>query len=134
MWSAMSGDTGLWDAANAEATLPAQDVERAKAFYAEQLGLSPTSEDKVGVHFVVGGTRFRLFRSGGSASGTHTQLALMVADVAGQVSALRSRGLRFEDYDYPNLKTVDGVADLGYAKAAWFKDSEGNLLGIAQLT
>jgi catechol-2,3-dioxygenase len=133
MWAAM-GETGLWDAAIAEATLPAQDIERAKAFYAEQLGLSPTSEDKVGVHFVVGGTRFRLFRSGGSASGSHTQLALMVGDVAAQVSALRSRGLRFEEYDYPNLKTVDGVADLGYAKAAWFKDSEGNLLGIAQLT
>lgn len=130
----MGGEEGLWDAANAEATLPAQDIERAKAFYAEQLGLSPTSEDKVGVHFVVGGTRFRLFRSGGSASGTHTQLALMVGDVAAQVSALRSRGLRFEEYDYPNLKTVDGIADLGYAKAAWFKDSEGNLLGIAQQT
>src|ERR1700719_2714131 len=66
MWTAMGGETGLWDTANAEATLPAQDIERAKAFYAEQLGLSPTSEDKVGVHFVVGGTRFRLFRSGGS--------------------------------------------------------------------
>jgi catechol-2,3-dioxygenase len=130
----MGGDDRLWDAANAEATLPAQDVERAKAFYAERLGLSPTSEDKVGVHFVVGGTRFRLFKSGGSASGTHTQLALMVGDVAAQVGALRSRGLRFEEYDYPNLKTVDGVADLGYAKAAWFKDSEGNLLGIAELT
>jgi hypothetical protein len=86
------------------------------------------------VHFVVGGTRFRLFRSGGSASGTHTQLALMVDDVAAQVSSLRSRGLSFVEYDYPNLKTVDGIADLGYAKAAWFKDSEGNLLGIAQLT
>jgi catechol-2,3-dioxygenase len=129
----MGGETRLWDAAIAEATLPAQDIERAKAFYAEQLGLTPTSEDKVGVHFVVGGTRFRLFRSGGSASGSHTQLALMVGDVAAQVSALRTRGLSFEEYDYPNLKTVDGVADLGYAKAAWFKDSEGNLLGIAQL-
>jgi catechol-2,3-dioxygenase len=130
----MGGDVGLWEAANAEATLPAQDVARAKAFYAERLGLSPTSEDKLGVHFVVGGTRFRLFKSGGSASGTHTQLALMVGDVAAQVGALRARGLQFEEYDYPNLKTVNGVADLGYAKAAWFKDSEGNLLGIAELT
>lgn len=130
----MADAAGLWEAANAEATLPAQDIERAKAFYAERLGLSPTSEDKVGVHFVVGGTRFRLFRSGGTASGSHTQLALMVGDVKAQVSALRSRGLKFEEYDYPNLKTVDGIADLGYAKAAWFKDSEGNLLGIAELT
>jgi catechol-2,3-dioxygenase len=123
----------MWETAQAEATLPAQDLDRAKAFYSEKLGLTPTSEDKVGVHFVVGGTRFRLFRSGGTASGTHTQLALIVSDIAGQVRALQSRGLHFEDYDYPNLKTIDGVADLGYAKAAWFKDSEGNLLGIAQM-
>jgi len=89
----------MWETAQAEATLPAQDLDRAKAFYSEKLGLTPTSEDKVGVHFVVGGTRFRLFRSGGTASGTHTQLALIVSDIAGQVRALQSRGLRFEDYD-----------------------------------
>ena len=124
----------MWETANAEATLPASDLDRAKAFYSERLGLSPTSEDRTGVHFVVGGTRFRLFRSGGVASGTHTQLAFMVGDLDGQVRLLRSRGLHFEAYDYPNLKTVDAVADLGYARAAWFKDSEGNLLGIAQLT
>lgn len=124
----------IWETAVAEATLPARDLERAKSFYAERLGLDAVSEDETGVHFVVGGTRFRLFRSGGSASGSHTQLALMVSDVAAQVEALRGRGVSFEEYDYPNLKTVDGIADLGYARAAWFKDSEGNLLGIAQRT
>ena len=123
----------LWETAIAEATLPAKDLDRAKNFYAERLGLVPTSEDKTGVHFVVGGTRFRLFRSGGSASGSHTQLALMVGDIDAQVQTLRGRGLSFEVYDYPNLKTVDGIADLGYARAAWFKDSEGNLLGIAEV-
>ena len=124
----------LWETAVAEATLPAKDLERAKSFYSERLGLLATSEDKTGVHFVVGGTRFRLFRSGGSASGSHTQLALIVSDIEAQVRALRERGVSFEEYDYPNLKTVEGVADMGYARAAWFKDSEGNLLGIAQLT
>ena len=123
----------LWESAIAEATLPAKDLDRAKNFYAERLGLVPTSEDKAGIHFVVGGTRFRLFRSGGSASGSHTQLALMVSDIDAQVQSLRGRGLSFEEYDYPNLKTVDGIADLGYARAAWFKDSEGNLLGIAEV-
>jgi catechol-2,3-dioxygenase len=123
----------LWDTAVAEATLPAQDLDRARQFYAERLGLSPTSEDKLGIHFVLGGTRFRLFRSGGSASGSHTQLALMVGDIDAHVRTLRERGVRFEEYDYPNLKTVDGIADLGYSRAAWFKDSEGNLLGIAEL-
>lgn len=124
----------LWDDAIAEATLPAKDLERAKNFFAARLDLTPTSEDETGVHFVVGGTRFRLFRSGGSASGSHTQLALMVRDIDAQVQTLRERGLSFEQYDYPNLKTVDDIADLGYARAAWFKDSEGNLLGIAELT
>lgn len=123
----------LWASAIAEATLPAKDLERAKSFYAERLGLTATSETETGVHYIVGGTRFRLFRSGGSASGSHTQLALMVTDVDAQVQALRERGVSFEEYDYPNLKTVDGIADLGYARAAWFKDSEGNLLGIAEL-
>jgi len=134
MQGEMGADTQLWEAAYAEATLPAKDLERAKAFYADHLGMSPTSEDQAGVHFVVGGTRFRLYRSGGTASGSHTQLALIVGDVAAQVKALGARGLQFEAYDYPNLKTVEGVADLGYAKAAWFKDSEGNLLGMAELT
>lgn len=124
----------MWDAATAEATLPAKDLDRARTFYSERLGLEPTTEDRQGIHFVVGGTRFRLFRSGGSASGAHTQLALMVHDIDAHVQSLRDRGLSFEEYDYPNLKTVDSIADLGYARAAWFKDSEGNLLGIAELT
>ncbi|HKC19162.1 MAG TPA: VOC family protein [Candidatus Dormibacteraeota bacterium] len=123
----------LWDGAIAEATLPAKDLERARNFYAERLGLTATSENETGIHFTVGGTRFRLFRSGGSASGSHTQLALTVGDLDARVRDLRERGVSFEEYDYPNLKTVDGIADLGYARAAWFKDSEGNLLGIAQL-
>ena len=124
----------MWDSAYAEATLPVKDLERAKTFYSDRLGLNPTSEDRVGVHFVMGGTRFRLFRSGGTASGAHTQLAFMVGDLNELLDDLKSRGLEFENYDYANLKTVDGIADLGYARAAWFKDSEGNLLGIAQLS
>jgi catechol-2,3-dioxygenase len=124
----------IWETAVAEATLPAKDLERAKDFYTERLGLTVTSQDEIGIHFIVGGSRFRLFRSGGSASGSHTQLALVVSDISAKVLALRARGVAFEEYDYPNLKTVDGVADLGYARAAWFKDSEGNLLGIAQVT
>jgi catechol-2,3-dioxygenase len=123
----------LWDGAFAEATLPAKDLDRARTYYAERLGLTSTSETETGIHYVVGGTRFRLFRSGGSASGSHTQLALMVTDIDAQVRALRERGVTFEEYDYPNLTTVDGIADLGYARAAWFKDTEGNLLGIAEL-
>ena len=116
-----------------ETTIPAQDLERARAFYAEKLGLTPRSEGPIGLRFrLANGTRFRLFRSGGKASGMHTQMAIMVDDLVAAVTELRARGVQFEDYDSPGLKTIDGIADVGYAKAAWFKDSEGNLLGIAQ--
>lgn len=130
----MGDQSEMWDSAYAEATLPAKDLDRARSFYSHRLGLDAISEDRAGVHFVMGGTRFRLFRSGGAASGAHTQLAFIVVDLLSVVNELKSRGLEFEEYDYPTLKTIDGVADLGYARAAWFKDSEGNLLGIAQLT
>jgi len=124
---------GLLERAVLETTIPVQDLERARSFYAEKLGLTPTSEGKIGLRFrLADGGRFRLFRSGGTASGTHTQMAMMVDDLVAVVKELRARGLQFEEYDSPTLKTTGGIADLGYAKAAWFKDSEGNLIGIAE--
>ena len=126
-------DVGMLKNALVETTIPAQDLERARAYYAEKLGLTPTSEGPIGLRYrLADGTRFRLFRSGGKASGTHTQMALMVEDLVTAVKELRSRGVQFEEYDSPRLKTTDGIADVGYAKAAWFKDSEGNLIGISQ--
>jgi predicted enzyme related to lactoylglutathione lyase len=126
-------DMGRLENALVETTIPAQDLERAKAFYAEKLGLTPTSEERIGLRYrLADGTRFRLFRSGGKASGTHTQMALMVEDLAAAVNELRARGVQIEEYDSPGLKTTNGIADVGYAKAAWFKDSEGNLIGISQ--
>jgi catechol 2,3-dioxygenase-like lactoylglutathione lyase family enzyme len=124
---------GLLERAVLETTIPVQDLERARSFYAEKLGLIPTSEGKIGLRFrLADGGRFRLFRSGGKASGTHTQMAMMVDDVVAVVNELRARGLQFEEYDSPTLKTTGGIADLGYARAAWFKDSEGNLIGISE--
>ncbi len=124
---------GILERALVESTIPAQDLERAKAFYAEKLGLTPTSEERIGLRYrLADGTRFRLFRSSGKASGVHTQMALMVEDLLATVQDLRSRGVKFEEYDSPGLKTKDGIADVGYARAAWLKDSEGNLIGISQ--
>jgi predicted enzyme related to lactoylglutathione lyase len=124
---------GILERALVESTIPAQDLERARVLYAEKLGLTPRSEERIGLRFrLADGARFRLFRSGGKASGAHTQMALMVDDLSVAVQELRSRGVKFEDYDGPGLKTTDGIADVGYARAAWFKDSEGNLIGISQ--
>jgi 4-hydroxyphenylpyruvate dioxygenase-like putative hemolysin len=79
---------------------------------------------------MAGGTGFGVFRSGGTPSGTHTQMALEVPDVEQAVKDFRARGVKFEEYDSPMLKTVDGIADIGGTKAAWFKDSEGNVIGL----
>jgi predicted enzyme related to lactoylglutathione lyase len=111
--------------------LPAQDLERAKAFYREKLGLTPTREERgLVLYEMAGGTGFGVFLSGGKSSGTHTQLAFELQDLEKAVKDLRAKGVRFEEYDTPMLKTVDGVADMGGAKVAWFKDSEGNMIGL----
>jgi predicted enzyme related to lactoylglutathione lyase len=118
--------------ARAAAALPAQDLERAKAWYADKLGLTPAGVDMAGglVYELSDGTGFFIFQSAGGPSGTHTQMALEVQDFDADLKELRAHGVKFEDYDLPGLKTVDGVAELGPVKAAWFKDSEGNVIGI----
>jgi catechol 2,3-dioxygenase-like lactoylglutathione lyase family enzyme len=111
-------------------TLPVADPARARRFYKEKLGLMPTEPD--GDFYECGdGTRFVISKMG-SKPGGHTQMAFAVDDIAGTLRELRSKGVVFEEYDYPGLKTVDGVSDAGDLKAAWFKDSEGNMIGIMQ--
>lgn len=127
--------------ADVAARLPAQDLERAKRFYAEKLGLTPAEERPGGLRYECRSGSFSLFASAGQPSGTHTQLAFEVDDIVATVSELRARGVVFEEYDLPGLKTIDGIAEVEghYAsrggrgeRAAWFRDSEGNLLGMGQ--
>jgi catechol 2,3-dioxygenase-like lactoylglutathione lyase family enzyme len=120
--------------------LPAKDLARARRFYSEKLGLEPVEERPGGLRYRCGGTDFALFESAGAASGTHTQMGWEVADIEATVAALKARGVIFEEYDLPGLKTVNGIAEIegNYAskgigeRGAWFRDSEGNLLGIGQ--
>jgi catechol 2,3-dioxygenase-like lactoylglutathione lyase family enzyme len=111
-------------------TLPVTDMARARAFYAEKLGLRPTQPDG-DFYECGGGTRFVFSLMSAKPAG-HTQMGFVVDDVAATVRELRSRGLVFEEYDWPSLKTIDAVADFGDLKSAWFKDSEGNTIGIMQ--
>jgi predicted enzyme related to lactoylglutathione lyase len=114
------------------AALPAQDMERAMRFYKEKVDLSG-EETPGGVFFRCGrGTQLFVFPSSGSPSGTHTQAGFQVQDIRAEVADLKSRGVVFEEYDTPGLKTVDGVAETGGDKAAWFHDSEGNMIGLFQ--
>jgi catechol 2,3-dioxygenase-like lactoylglutathione lyase family enzyme len=120
--------------------LPAQDLARARAFYAEKLGLEPVEERPGGLRYQCGRGLFSLFESAGAASGTHTQMAWEVDDIEAVVAGLRRRGVAFEEVDAPGLRTVNGIAEVegNYPsdgvgeRAAWFRDSEGNLLGIGQ--
>lgn len=117
----------------AYATIPAQDLGRARAYYEEKLGLKG-EEGPAGLRFQMSdGTGFLLFESSGKASGDHTQLGLDVVDLEAAVKELRTNGVVFEEYDMPGFKSVDGIADLGGGvKGAWFKDSEGNLLALGE--
>lgn len=120
--------------------LPAQDLERARAFYADKLGLEPAEEREGGLRYVFPAGEFALFESAGSAAGDHTQMGWEVDDIEATVRELRARGVVFEEYDLPGLRTVDGVAEIegNYPskgdgeRGAWFRDSEGNMLGIGQ--
>jgi catechol 2,3-dioxygenase-like lactoylglutathione lyase family enzyme len=120
--------------------LPAQDLDRARAFYADKLGLHPVEERPGGLRYACATGEFALFESAGAASGDHTQMGWEVDDIEATVADLRSRGVVFEEYDTPGLRTVDGIAKIegNYPskgtgeRGAWFRDSEGNLLGIGQ--
>ncbi|MFB6675926.1 VOC family protein [Streptomyces sp. NPDC056390] len=121
--------------------LPAQDLERARRFYAERLGLEPVDERPGGLLYRCGDTEFALFKSTGAAPGTFTQMGWQVDDVETIVAELKQRGVTFEEVDLPGFRTKDGIAEIdgNYRskggrgeRAAWFRDSEGNLLGIGE--
>jgi catechol 2,3-dioxygenase-like lactoylglutathione lyase family enzyme len=123
------------------ARIPVQDLQRARAFYAEKLGLEPSEERPGGLLYRCGEGEFALFESAGTASGDHTQMGWEVEDIEATVERLRARGVVFEEYDFPGLRTVNGIAEVAGnypskggvgEKAAWFTDSEGNLFGIGQ--
>ncbi|GAA1199866.1 VOC family protein [Pseudonocardia alaniniphila] len=119
--------------------LPAQDLDRARAFYAEKLGLDPAEERPGGLLYHCAEGSFALFASSGAPSGSHTQMAWSVDDIEATVGELRSRGVVFEVVDLPGT-TADGITTVSGnypskgtgERGVWFRDSEGNMLGIGQ--
>jgi catechol 2,3-dioxygenase-like lactoylglutathione lyase family enzyme len=117
------------------ATLHAIDLARAKRFYADMLALEPVQELPFALIYECGErTRFTMSETSGTVPGTFTQMSFVVGDVAREVDELTRRGVKFEEYDTEGLRTVSGVADIGVLKGAWFKDSEGNLIGLVELS
>ena len=119
----------------ATAMIPARDFARARAWYADTLGLTPAEEFPDGggaVYMLGGGLRAFLYPTAFAGSAQHTLRTFTGPDLAADMAALRAKGVRFLDYDLPGLKTVDGIASFGPVKNAWAKDSEGNILGFVQ--
>ncbi|WP_433715698.1 VOC family protein [Nocardia sp. CA-084685] len=123
--------------AHIEARIPTQDLARARRWYAEKLGLEPVEEREGGLRYEGASGVFCLFASAGASDGSFTQLGFYVDDIEATVASLRARGVVFEEYD----GTVNGIMDIegnypnkGRAeRGAWFRDSEGNMLGIGQV-
>jgi catechol 2,3-dioxygenase-like lactoylglutathione lyase family enzyme len=115
-------------------TIPATDLGRARTWYADKLGLNADQEIPGALRYQVGSnSAFLLFSAGVAGTSEHQVAAWVVEDLETEVAELRSRGVAFEEYDSPELRTVDGIGTTPVGKAAWFKDSEGNVLTMTQL-
>lgn len=114
---------------NVTTMLPVMDMTRAREFYEGRLGLVPGGFKPDGKFvYRVGGSVLALFPKAGGTKAEHTAVSFQVADIDASIAELKRSGVVFEDYDFPDFKTVNHVCVLGAEKAAWFRDPEGNFL------
>jgi len=115
------------------ATIPAADLDRAQAWYSDKLGLVPAVSDEVGlIYRMPGGSEFLIYETPNAGQAPNTLMAFDSTNVVADVAELKQRGVVFEDYDLPGLKTENSIATIGDRKAAWFRDSEGNILALGE--
>lgn len=114
-------------------SLAASDVKRARAWYAEKLGLIPTTEFEDLLLYEVGPSTFTVYETPSAGTAKNTVAVWGVADLRAEVSRLRNRGVVFEEYDIPEIRTVEGIAAMDNDSLnAWFKDSDGNIVSMVQ--
>ena len=123
----------MFDPRSIHPTIPVKNLEQAKAFYREKLGMSPSREAFDGAWYRVGHGDLLIYPTDFAGTNRATSAEFVVDDVPAAVATLRDRGLVFEDYDFPGLKTVDAVATYEGQQSAWFKDPDGNILAITSL-
>ena len=124
----MLGDSPIYP------VLLSKDLAETRRFYHDQIGLEILAESEAAIVFRCGGeTQLTVTKSTTGTADTQTQASWRVKDVRAEVVDLRSRGVKVEDYDTPDLKTEDGIADLGFAWAAWIVDPGKNALSILQI-
>src|SRR2546426_7703641 len=125
----------MLESSNAVPTIAVSDLGRARKFYEETLGLKTFDERADGVTYQVGGGKwFLVYPSQFAGTNKATYMSFEVDDVVAAVKELRDRGVTFEEYDFPGLKTVDGIAEIQGVKGAWFKDLDGNIISVGQRT
>ncbi|MCC6801593.1 MAG: VOC family protein [Anaerolineae bacterium] len=116
------------------AMIPCADLDRARQFYEGQLKLTPREDTPGGITYVCkGGTLFLLYPSGFAGAAQTTAMSWVVDDILAEMEELRAQGVAFEEYDMPGLKTVNGVAEFPGSRSAWFKDPDGNILGLTEV-
>ena len=118
-----------------EANIPASDLQRARDFYADKLGLTPSAEygGEALAYRTTGGTAFNVYRTEYAGQAGHTIAQWHVDDIEAQVRDLKAKGVAFETYDMPGVQWDGEIAEIpGMGRAAWFKDSEGNTMCIDQ--
>jgi predicted enzyme related to lactoylglutathione lyase len=113
-------------------TIPAIDLERARRFYEETLGFEPEQVTPAGVIYRLQNSTMFLFPSSYAGTNKATAAGFRVTDLPATVAELRARGVRFEEYDMGELKTVNGILKSPMGRSAWFKDTEGNVIGLFQ--
>jgi catechol 2,3-dioxygenase-like lactoylglutathione lyase family enzyme len=116
------------------ANIPVKDLQEARRFYENTLGATPVREDQEYLEYRTGDSRFGLYPNQEAAgSAQHTLGSFLVEDIEATVTELRSRGVTFEEYDMPELKTENGIAQVGSEKVAFFKDPDGNILSVVEV-
>jgi predicted enzyme related to lactoylglutathione lyase len=127
--------TGMLTKAVTTTMLPVADTERATRFYADMLGLHlrTTAADGTPIFDAGNGDGIGLLASEPGTQSARTVLTFEVADITAEIRDLEGRGVVFEDYDLPDFKTVNHIASLGNERAAWFKDTEGNILCVHEI-
>jgi predicted enzyme related to lactoylglutathione lyase len=118
--------------ASVGAAIAVSDIDRAKKFYSETLGVPIQEERPDGVLYSARDSEFLVYPSQFAGTSKATCMFFNVDDLAAAVEELRGRGIAFEEYDLPGLKTEDGIAQIGNVRGAWFKDPDGNILAVGE--
>ncbi len=113
--------------------IPSCDIPRARRFYEDKVGLVARQESEGGVVYECGaGSWIFLYQSAGAGTSKASQAFWQVEDIEAEVAELKLRGVVFEHYDLPGISTINGIAEAGHSKAAWFRDPDGNIMALIQ--